>query len=413
MSVLSKYKSSTSSSGSGGFYPSSFSREKVHADGGKTVFSYDAVTGRKNGTTIYDKNSRPLYTSSTDKDGTRTATNHKTGAQIQVSPDGKSVTKALPSGYVRQTITTYDGTRLTSVTRPGGAHYSYHTYPTLFGRSQVYYYQPTSYSAFDNPWFWIWMSESNHHRHDTVVIRETRTTVSDNGSSSPWHFTYDWKNTFPNLPEKAVRVADYRDPVQWLVDYVINEIISEKSPSAKSWWLTPLFGSQGKAKALYELKGNDRLALADEVRRILGLMKDHKPVQINDLIDPSSGEIKTKATMLLSEEVQTRDETSQDVCALASGDLIRLASGSAGSDEINVEVVKSDTDGKGKDKCAAGRTVRVRANQLQNAENDLVQRVERAMQQLAKEHEAGKLKGIYFDSGAQNEDSSSSRPVVR
>lgn len=417
MSVLSKYSgnSGSSSSGSGGFYPSSFSREKANASGGKTVVSYDSVSGKKTGTTIYDKNNRPVYVSGTDKDGNRFATNYKTGAQIRISADGSSVTKTWPSGYSRQSTTSYDGSRLVTVTRPSGSQYFYHNYPLSYGHSQVYYYQPTNYSTFDNPWFWLWMSDS--HRHDTVVVHETRTTYSDNGSSSSRNFTYDWKSIFPNLPEKAIHFADYRNPVDWLTDYVINEIISEKSPKKKSWWLTPLFGAKADEKAVYEMGANDRLALGDEIRRILGLMRDHKPVQLTDMVDPATGAIKVKATLLLNDDVETRDETNQDVCKLSGGDIVKLATSSPGADDISVEVVKSDADGKGKEKCMVGHTVRLRANQLQSAENDLVQRVERAMQQLAKEHEAGQLRSMQFvpaaTSGVKNEDASPSSSVVR
>jgi len=301
------------------------------------------------------------------------------------------MTKTSLSGHVRQTSIADDGSRLTSITRPSGERFSYRTERGNFGSSQVHYYTPRSWSSFDNPWFIAWLVSSNNsdrHSGGNVNIQTISQSGSDPSlaSSKPMIFTTDWKDVFPNLPAEAIHVVEYRNPVDWLTDHVVNEIISEKSVADNpGFWKKLMHPFSSKAQPQktepFEIKGGDRINFANHIRAIVEMMKEHKAPKVSDLVDEQTGEVKGKPYLLLAEDLETHDEITKDVCKLGEGDLIQLTSFFVGSDEIGVTVTKSSGDPKA---CKPGTTVAIKISAVQNALNDITQRVERAMQSLHK-----------------------------
>jgi hypothetical protein len=371
---------------------SSFTKkEVVHAGGGKSVFSYDPVSKKKVGSVIYDKDGTPVFKSHVTSDGVRISTDLRTGSSIRISPNG-SMTKTSLNGHVRQTSIAEDGSRLVSITRPGGERFSYRTARGNFGSTQVHYYTPNTWTSFDNPWFIAWLVTSNNndrHSGNTINVQTNSPSGLDLGgstSSKPMVFSTDWREVFPNLPADAIHVVEYRNPVDWLTDHVINEIISEKAISDNpGFWKKLMHPFSQKAKSPktepFEIKGGDRINFANHVSAIVGMMREHKAPKVSDFIDEQTGEIKGKPFLLLAEDIETHDELTKDICKLGEGDLVQVTSFFVGSDEVGVTVTKSSEDPKA---CKPGTTAAIKISAIQNALNDITQRIERAMQSLHK-----------------------------
>ena len=379
-------------------------KPQVNADGSRTHYHLNS-RGERIGTTVVGANGHVLQSYRRNADGSTVTENNRTGTRVVTTPQGDRVVQRTNGTVVQEQ--TRNGERLSSWNR-GGTPYQYRSREENFGRSTVYVGQP-SYGVFDNPFFWLWLMNNNNNHHHVpqgggyssggsygtgagnnygggeAGMREDR--ASPGGSASAQApvrfepFRYEWKTDFPHLPTTLATAVEYRTPQDWMVDYVIFDMISEQVAPVEVgfWWGVGIkFGISdppSPANVDYNLPQDIRAELSTQIIAMVAKIRGRSPIRLSDYINMETSET-TKVLIVANDDIEVRNPQTQETCTVGEGDVLELESQFPGSQTAGLKVRYAAPDAEA---CPNNGTVAMKHTDIQESLNAFVQRVERGI----------------------------------
>lgn len=201
-------------------------------------------------------------------------------------------------------------------------------------------------------------------------------------------FDYDWTQIFTNIPHTMVTKVHYTSTQDWVMDYVIYDMMSDYTPKAEKegffhWMFIRVFGIFGSAPVAssfeYNLSQEIRALLREQLIDMVAVVRERRPVSLIDYVDLETGDKKKSLLFVMNNvgDMLVRNLDNQERCTLSAGDVLSVDSGFAGSQSISVRVKYAMPEG---DSCEAGAVVALDYETIQDSVNRMVQRIERAAQ---------------------------------
>lgn len=377
-------------------------REEPNRDGSRTYYHLDRE-GNRVGTTVVGSDGRVQQRYQRDEDGTTRTRNERSGVAITTTPTGERTITRADGSVERDRIDPATGSRVTTTVR-NGQPTQYRSQAERVERETIYVNQP-SYSTFDNPWFWMWMMESRN-ADARAAARERQslpgyTTSGGNYTTGPGaersapapqqqvfrDFTYDWRQDFPQLPARMTTTVPYHDPMDWVTDYVIMDMINEHATPADQpgmfrrffMWIGVISRPEEAPHVEYSLSQEIRAQMSSQIVAMIAKVQRRQPIRLADYINVESGEAQ-KILFIMDKDIQVRNPETQNNCGIDAGDVLELQSHFVGSQSSGLKVIQTS---QASDSCERNSTVAIRIADLQDALNDLTRRIERAIAKAA------------------------------
>jgi len=372
-----------------------------NADGSQTFYHTDA-SGKKVGTTVVDSSGQVLTTHQTLATGVTITEDRRSGVKVVTDPNSNVRTTSYASGFTRRESLNDGPIRYAEEARYR-RQYRYTTQAETWGPSVVYVNQPDQ-SIFNNPFFWLWLNSRNQNQQQfpggtyhssgsggSIYAQTTTSNGANIAMSMDREFDWNWLKVFPDLPDSVPTTIRYKSPDEWLVDYVIYEMMSEYSaddaPEGTFHHLfrTVTFGLFTKAPrphaASYDLSQDIRASLKKQLVEMASQIRQGNPVKLTNYIDIEGGNKKQDlmVVMINAGEMEVRNVDDQSVCTMTAGDIIDLVSQFPNTTSTTMTVRYAHEDGES---CRVGKTVAIPHDELQRGINRMTQRLQRAAQKV-------------------------------